>query len=70
MATEKVVYLSDDGKQHETREAAEHHDRLANLSMALGCFESEGWNDSYDCDAAAEWLLKTYTMERKENAND
>lgn len=70
MATEKVVYLSDDGTQHETREAAEHHDRRTNLALALGVFTEHFPEDGYDSEAAAAWLLKTYTMERKENAND
>ena len=67
MATQKVVYLSEDGKQHDTLAEAEEHEKVTNLALALDCFTGEFQGDDYDCEAAAAWLLKTYKMERKEN---
>lgn len=63
MARELMVFVSEDGKQHPTLAEAERYDEVRDLAAGLAKFDGEYEGDAFDAIGAAEWLLKTYTME-------
>lgn len=65
MATQITRYRADDGREFETLAEAQHHERVSGLAMALDEFQEHFPEDGYDSLRAAEWLFKTYTMERR-----
>ncbi|MCY1448526.1 hypothetical protein D9M71_652010 [compost metagenome] len=65
MAKQVIKFVADDGKEFDTLEAAEHHERVSGLAMALGEFHERFPEDGFDTMGCAEWLMKTFTMERR-----
>lgn len=65
MAKQLIQYQAEDGAVFETLEEAEQHECVTNLALSLGAFVENFPEDGYDTRKAAEWLLKTFTMERK-----
>lgn len=65
---EKTVFVSSDGVQHPTREAAEHHERVRDLIKVIGEFRDEDgdrlaeFRSPNTLETIARGLLSTYAL--------
>lgn len=65
MITEIIRYVTDDGVEHQTRDAAEAHEAVRSLADELYKQTSADGQVAYD---VAEYLLRHYTLTPKEQA--